>query len=132
MKKIIFIAMAAIAFTTATQAQDSTTSRKMKMDHPAKMQRTQMFDELNLTQDQKDKMKKMHEDNKAKMDDIKNNASLSDDQKQEQMKTLREDQHKNMESILTDDQKAKMKQLRQEQRKEHKDMKAGSDSTMRK
>ncbi len=130
MKKLILIAIAAIAFTTATQAQDSTSHKKMKMDRSAKMQHAQMFDELNLTQDQKDKMKQIREDNMTKMSAIKNDASLNDTQRQEKIKDLRLEQKKNMETILTDDQKAKMKQLRQEHMKDRKDM--GTDSTMRK
>ena len=128
MKKMMLIALAAIAFTTATQAQDSTGRIKMNGDHAGKMQHAQMWDDLNLTQDQKDKMKKLREDNMSKMDAIKNNSSLTDDQKQEQMKTMREDQRKSMEAILTDEQKAKMKQMREDRMKEHKGM--HSDSTM--
>ncbi len=129
MKKFVLIAIAAIAFTTASQAQqDSSFHKKMNGEHAAKMQRNNMWNDLNLTQDQKDKMKKLHEDNKSKMDEIKNNASLSDDQKAEQMKTLREEQHKNMEALLTDDQKAKMKQMHEE-KKERKEMKMSADST---
>lgn len=124
MKKFVLIAVAAIAFTTATQAQDSS-----KMNHHPKMQRAQMFDELNLTADQKEKMKKLREDNMQKMDAIKNNSSLTDEQKGEQMKTLRQDQKKSMDVILTDEQKSKMKQLRQERMKNHPGMNA--DSTMR-
>lgn len=128
MKKMMLIAFAAIAFTTATQAQDSVDHKRMNADHAGKMQHAQMWDDMNLTQDQKDKMKKLREDNMTKMDGIKNNSSLTDDQKQEQMKTMREDQRKSMESILTDEQKAKMKQMREDRMKEHKEMR--SDSTM--
>ena len=125
MKKFVLIAVAAIAFTTATQAQDSTSNMRQ---HP-KMQRAQMFDELNLTADQKEKMKALREDNMQKMDAIKSNSSLSEDQKAEQMKTLRQGQKKSMDAILTEDQKAKMKQLRNERMKNHNGMSA--DSTMR-
>ena len=128
MKQLILIAIAAIAFTTATQAQDSTAHKKMNGGHSAKMQQQkEMMDNMNLTQDQKDKMKKMREDNMTKMEEIRNNSSLTDDQKGEKMKALREEQRKNMDGILTDEQKAKMKQMRQEK---HKEMKSASDSTM--
>jgi len=130
MKKLILIAVAAIAFTTATQAQDSTNHKKMKHGDAGQMQRGNMWSDLNLTQDQQDKMKKLREDNMTKMDQIKNNTSLTDDQRQEQMKTLREEQRKSMEAVLTDEQKAKMKQMREDRMKEHKEMKSGSDSAM--
>ena len=132
MKKLVFIAIAAIALTTAAQGQDSTSARnKERMERGGKMGGQKMGDELNLTADQKEKMKKMHEDNKVKMDAISNDKSLSDEQKQAKMKELRMDQRKGMESILTDEQKAKMKKMREERRDQHADMKGGSDSTMR-
>ena len=126
MKKFVLIAAAAIAFATATQAQDSSS---VKMHQHPKMQRAQMFDELNLTQDQKEKMKKLREDNMQKTDAIKNNSSLTDEQKGDQMKSLRQEQKKSMDAILTNEQKTKMKQLREERMKNHSGMNA--DSTMR-
>ena len=133
MKKILFIAIAAIAFTTATQAQDSSAARShMKEGNEAKMHRGDMMKDLNLTPDQQGKMNKLREDSRVKMDAIKNNTSLSDDQKQEQMKTLRMEQRKNMEALLTDEQKAKMKEARKQEMMNHKEMRAGKDSTMHK
>ncbi len=130
MKKLFLIAIAAIAFTTASQAQtDSSFHNKMKGEHGANMQRKNMWNDLNLTQDQKDQMKKLHDDNKAKMDALKNNTTLSADDKKAQMKTLRDEQRKNMESVLTDEQKTKMKQLHDERKSEHKAWKANKDST---
>ncbi len=134
MKKILFIAIAAIAFTTASQAQDSTMSKgKMHNDQGDKMHRGgDRMKDLNLTPDQQEKMKKLREDNRTKMEAIKNNTSLSDDQKQEQMKKLRMDQRKNMEGLLTDEQKAKMKDARKQEMMHRRNMKDGGDSTMRK
>ena len=129
MKKIIVIAIAAIFFTTVTRAQDSSSMNRMKMNHPAKMQRTQMFDELNLTADQKEKMKQMRADNMTKMNDIKNNTSLNDDQKEEQIKSLRMEERKGMMGLLTDDQKAKMKDMRQSKMKDRNGKMNDSDST---
>lgn len=134
MKKILFIAIAAIAFTTATQAQDSASAKEMRMkkDQISKMHRGDAMNDLNLTPDQQEKMKKMREDSRVKMEGIRNNTSLSDDQKGEQMKALHQEQRKNMEAILTDEQKTKMKEARKQEMMHHREMKAGSDSSMRK
>ncbi len=129
MKKLFLIALAAIAFTTASQAQTDSSFHKKNGAHYGNMQHNNMMNDLNLTQDQKDQMKKLHEDNKAKMEAIKNNTTLSDDQRKEQMKALHEEQRKNMESILTDDQKAKLKQMHAEKKSEHKAWKANKDSS---
>ncbi len=125
MKRILFIALAAFAFATASQAQDSSMHRKM--DHPP-MKGEKMWDNLNLTQDQKDKLKQYREDNMKKMEEIRNNSSLSEDQKQEKMKALREEGRKNTESILTDEQKKKMKEMRDDRMKERKEMRSASDT----
>ena len=129
MKKLFLIVIAAIAFTTASQAQTDSSFHKKNGAHYGKMQRSNMWNDLNLTQDQKDQMKKLHEDNKAKMDAIKNSTTLSADDKKAQMKTLRDEQRQSMESVLTDDQKAKMSQMRAEKKAEHKAWKRNADST---
>lgn len=132
MKKLFLIAIAAIAFSTSMQAQDSTGRHKQmkRGDHPAaRMQRSEAFEELNLTADQKEKMRQMREENMAKMNDIKNNSALNDTQKQEQMKALRQDQRKMMESLLTGEQKEKMKQLRSERMKGMRDKRHDADSS---
>lgn len=130
MKKFVLIAIAAIAFTTASQAQDSSMAKKDKKMHEMKAHRGDMMSELNLTADQQEKMKKLREDNRTKMEAIRSNASLSDEQKQEQMKSLHTDLRKSTEALLTDDQKTKWKELRKEHMENRKGAKAGSDSTM--
>ena len=131
MKKIVFIAIAAIAFTTATQAQDSSAMKeRMQKEESMRKHQPAMMSELNLTPDQQAKMKQLREDNRTKMEAIQNNTSLGDDQKQEQMKSLRIEQRKSMEAVLTDEQKTKWKEVRKDEMMHHHDMKAGGDSTM--
>lgn len=65
--------------------------------------------DMNLSADQKVKMKQMREDSKQQMDAIKNDASLTKEQKNQKTKELRQNQHKEMNSILTAEQQAKMK-----------------------
>ena len=72
---------------------------------------------LNLSQDQKDRMSKMRESYKGQFQAIRDNKSLTEDQRKEQMKSLKEKQHQEMKSILTKEQAEKMESFK----KEHKE-----------
>jgi Spy/CpxP family protein refolding chaperone len=77
-----------------------------------------LLSELNLTQDQKDKIKAIQEAQKAKLLPIRKNKSLTLEQKKEQMKPIVKDTMKQIAAILTPEQKAKLKELRKEQKAE--------------
>ena len=72
---------------------------------------------LNLSQDQKDRMAKMKENYKGQFKAIGENKSLTEEQRKEQMKSLKQKQHGEMKSILTKEQAEKM----QSSKKEHKE-----------
>ena len=65
--------------------------------------------DLNLSQDQKDKMQKMRADSKTRFESIRNDKNLSDEQKKEKMKEFKNQQHEQMKSILTPEQLEKLK-----------------------
>ncbi len=69
-----------------------------------------MQSELSLTPDQVSKLKSNHENLKSQMDAIKNNSSLSEEQKHEQMKALHQQSKDYMKSILTADQLKKLEE----------------------
>jgi len=75
------------------------------------------MESLNLSQDQKDKMSKMRESYKGQFESIRDNKSLTEDQKKEQMKALKMKQQDEMKMILTKEQLEKMQSFRTE----HKD-----------
>jgi Spy/CpxP family protein refolding chaperone len=83
--------------------------------------RKDMMKELNLTKEQKIKMKEMRQANKAALDEITNNDKLSQEEKKTRIKALRMEQLKNTMAILNEEQKAKLKQLRMQKQKEGKD-----------
>lgn len=82
-----------------------------------------MMKKLNLSEDQKAKLKEMRDANKSKRDAINNDGKLTDEQKKEKMKALKEEQKKNMQGVLTDDQKTKMKEMKVKMKEEKKDRK---------
>jgi len=111
MKKIIIAALFMLGISTmsfAQTSQDSTHHRNHKKG---------MYKALNLTKDQKDKLHQYNKDTKTKADAIKNDQSLSADQKKTQLKSLREENKKNISGVLTDEQKQKMKDMKQHHKK---------------
>lgn len=104
-------AIIAVLSVTAVNAQDTTiTEHKHKTEYRRGGDRvSKMYDDLNLSSDQKDKLKVLKEEQRAKFEEIKNDASLNDDQRKEKMMELRKARKEKMDSILTDEQKAKLK-----------------------
>ncbi len=68
--------------------------------------------DLGLSDDQKSKMADLRADFKKQFETLRNNQSLSDEQKKEKSKELRKTQQDKMKSILTKDQVEKMESAR--------------------
>ena len=66
--------------------------------------------DLNLTDDQKAQMKKIHEGAKSQIAAVNNDSSLSADQKQAKIKSIHRDSRKQMEALLTPEQRETQKQ----------------------
>ncbi len=112
MKKL-FIGLLAVSFLSfngnAQVKRDATQSQKMRSDTSRHFRKGQMMNDLNLTADQKSKMKEIQQNNKEQRDAIKNDASLTSEQKMAKMKDLRKSQSEKVNNILTPDQQAKRK-----------------------
>jgi len=118
---IVFLAAAMMGQFAFAQVQElkstgkNTDSTMGQRKHPHRMHKEQkkaMMKELNLTEDQKSKLKEMNAGNKEKKQAIVNNAQLTEEQKKEQLKSIRKEQAENMNAVLSDEQKAKMKEVR--------------------
>ena len=72
-----------------------------------------MMRELNLTREQRGKIKEIRQSNMAKRDEINNNDSLTPAQKEAKLRELKRSQAQSTMSILSDEQKAKAKAIRQ-------------------
>jgi periplasmic protein CpxP/Spy len=72
--------------------------------------------DLNLTDDQKTQMKKIHEGAKSQIAAVNNDSSLSADQKQAKIQSIHRDTHKQTEAILTPEQRQTMRQWRKSHR----------------
>ena len=78
-----------------------------------KMSRKERFKELDLTREQKVKMKEIMQSGKASKDAIENNAQLSEPEKKKQLRELQKKQLLKIQSILTEEQKAKFQASKQ-------------------
>jgi len=95
----------------ADSASSGTEKRKT-----AGMDKKQMLKELDLSREQKIKLKELRQSMKQKKEAIENDDKLSDPEKQTKLKELRQEQAKNTMSILTPEQKVKMLKLRKEKK----------------
>ena len=73
--------------------------------------------ELNLTQTQKDQLSKMRAEVKSQVQSIRNDQSLTQDQKKEKMHSLKKEEQQKFKSVLTKEQVDKLEAMK----KEHKD-----------
>jgi Spy/CpxP family protein refolding chaperone len=74
----------------------------------------EIADELNLTADQKVKVKNIRQEYKSKLEAVRNDNSLSQDQKRAKFQEVMKAQQDAMKSVLTPDQIQKMESLRQQ------------------
>ena len=78
-----------------------------------KQSRKERFKELDLTREQKGKMKEIMQANKAAKEAIENNTQLSDQDKKKQLRELQKEQMQKVQAILTEEQREKFKASKQ-------------------
>ena len=78
-----------------------------------KISRKDRFKELDLTREQKVKMKEIMQSGKASKDAIENNAQLSEQDKKKQLRELQKAQMQKIQGILTPEQVEKFKASKQ-------------------
>lgn len=71
---------------------------------------------MNLTADQQQKMQQLRSNFRPQLEALRNDNSLTQDQKRAKMQDLMKQQQEQMKSILTPEQLEKMKTLRQERK----------------
>jgi Spy/CpxP family protein refolding chaperone len=104
-----------VACSTLATAQDATNNvpkKSGKRGPSIERQLEQMTNQLNLTDDQKPKVKAALEDQQKKMQEMRGDTSLTREERQEKMQTIRADMEKKMKEILTPDQFEKWQKSR--------------------
>jgi hypothetical protein len=85
------------------------------------MNRKKMMQDLELTKEQKVKMKEIQQAGKAKKEAIEADSKLSDTEKRTRLRALQQEQMQNMMKILDPAQREKMKAARMQIRQQQKD-----------
>jgi len=129
-KAMIFMVFGFAGFSTFAQVQRKVadtnkiagTEQKQNamVNEPAsfskKKDKLKLVKALNLTREQKKKLKEMRQANEAKKVAILNDGSLTADQKQSQLKAIKRSAAVDLQGILNEAQKKKMKEMRKERK----------------
>lgn len=92
-----------------------------------------LAEKLGLTDAQKAQFQQINKDMWQQGRAIRQDSSLTDDQKKEKIQDLRKQSHKQLFGILTPEQKEKLKQMREEHKKEQeKDKASGNQASAKK
>lgn len=117
MKRIITSAFVIMLTIGAAQAQTTSTNKGPGHKKEHKM----AFDDLNLSADQKSRLEAIRGDFKKSMTDLKNNTSLSTEEKQARRKTLQEQFRSQSQAVLTPAQREQMAKKKEEWKAARKD-----------
>ncbi len=123
-----------IKFESILTTEQKDKMQKMKTDGEAKRKEmhkkggAMMKERLSLTNDQSTKLDKNRTEMMEKTKTIRENKSLTDEQKKEQIKELHKKQKENMKSILTEEQLKKLKESPRHHKRQHKDEKSTPSS----
>ena len=103
--------------------QSSQTTSPQWQGHRAAAQRQRqhmamLAEKLGLTDAQKAQFQQINKDTWQQGRAIRQDSSLTDNQKKQKIQELRQQSHKQMFSVLTPEQKEKLKQMREEHKKE--------------
>lgn len=129
MKKIMMLVCAAILSVAVVHAQDSTSMKKHNHSRFDNRQKRNDFSNLNLTQDQKDQFQKIRQESRVEREKIRNDSSLSQEQKEAKMKDLQKQDKEKFSRILTDEQKAKLKEEKAQKKDYYKKRKESASPT---
>jgi len=104
------ISTAQVQRTPAKQKTD--TLNAAKVSEKNRDSRKEMFRELDLSKEQKIKMKELNQSMKASREAIENDSTLSETEKKAKLKTLRKEQVQKIQALLTEEQKVKFRELK--------------------
>ena len=122
MKKIFLLASALFLFTMASQAQSNNANRgnRHRTENRGGWQRgsynSELTKKLNLTTEQQEKLKSVREDFRKQGEAIKNNSSLSADDKKAAYRELFQKNREAQNAVYTDEQKEIIKKSMEERR----------------
>ena len=124
--------IAALAQTASTASGDNSNTAAQTQPKERGERGEKFAQKLNLTPDQQAEIKSIRENMKQQAQAIKNDSSLTADQKKAKFKELRKSSHEQMMAKLNPDQQTKFKEMQKERRGHHRHGRkgeAGADKT---
>ena len=88
-----------------------------KVGFAKKMDQRTIWKKLDLSKEQKQRIKKIQQSHQLKRDEILQDDTLGEDQKQDKLTAIKKAAALDFRAILTDEQKARMKAIRDENKK---------------
>jgi len=117
----------------SSQPQGSQWSGRRAAAQRQRQHMAMLAEKLNLTDAQKAQFQQIGRDMRKQSMTIRQDSSLTGDQKKQKMQDLRKESHKQMFGVLTTEQKEKLKQMREEHKKEQeKDKSSGDQASAKK
>ena len=116
MKRFIAGVCAVALIATVAQAQEIPDRKRGREDMITREHRGEGLDQLNLSEEQKEKVKSLREETRKQMEELKKDDNMTVKDWREKREAIRKDQREKMQSILTNDQKAQLEKLRMERR----------------
>lgn len=120
---LLLFSAAGLAFGRTSQEPQAPTPDKhagMHRAESADQQLQTLSEKLNLTDDQKAKIKPILEDQMKQMKALHEDSSLSAEQKRDKMKSIHDTSHEQINAVLTPEQQTKFKEM-QEHMGKHKE-----------
>lgn len=116
MKKVIVSVFALAVATLSIHAQDlpEKKHRSFKGRHHG-----QVFQQLNLSEEQQTKMKALNEDFRNQVQELKKNEDITVKEQKSRMQALRNDHKAKFQGVLTPDQKAQLENMKKDRRATH-------------
>ncbi len=108
-----FLATSQVERKPSPSTQSDSTGNDTNRNRLNRNRKKDLIKDLDLSREQKIKLKELRQSNMAKKETIENNLQLNDQDKKRQLHSLQKEQAQNIQAILTDEQKAKFKKNKQ-------------------
>lgn len=116
MKKIMLSVLVATLIATSSQAQEIPDRKAPRHEMQKKHHRGDEFKQLNLSEEQKTKLKAVNEENRKQMEELKKNDNITVKEWKVKMEAQRKEHQSNLQALLSEDQKAQLEKSRQEKK----------------
>ncbi len=120
MKKTLFILFIATFVITTSQSQETKDNEPAEKHMMKKHHHQEAFSSLNLTEDQKAKLKVLNEEHRKQMEELKKTDDITVKEWRSKMEAQRNDHQAQIKSVLTTEQQAQLKKEKAGKKNMHK------------